>query len=246
MSTQLSVEMDRYRVVLVEPQDGGNVGAVCRGMKNMGFTRLAIVGRRPEYFDENRIRTLALHAWDIYEQATFCDTLDDALEGTVIAAGVTRRRGKFRKYFSFLPEQLVDHINTIGAGDVALVFGRESSGLTDDELAHCNVAVRIPSSEAFPSLNLSHAVQIITYSLSRSLNPGKHTYRAIHRDRLLEVQQTIVDSFEAISFFKQNEKEEVGRFFTDILSRASLSEREAARLEKMFRKMAALKIHRPH
>ena len=141
---------------------------------------------------------------------------------------------------------MTEHLATMGSGPVSLVFGRESDGLTDEELALCNVAVRIPTSESFPSLNLSHAVQVIAYTLSREYRPPMQAFKAIDQHRLLELSHTVTDSFDQIGFFKQNEKEEVGRFFTDIFSRSGLSENEAARLIKMFRKMAGLKIHRPH
>lgn len=242
----MKTHFDRFRIVLVEPQDGGNVGAVCRAAKTMGFSRLVIVGRERSYFDENRIFTLALHARELYENADYYGDMKEALADTVFTVGVTRRRGKFRKYFSFLPEQLAEHLSGLGNGQVDLVFGRESDGLRDDELNLCNAAVRIPSSDSFPSLNLSHAVQIITYNLHRSYNTGISGYRAVPRRRMDQVSDSITESFDAIGFFKQNEKEEVGRFFSDILTRATLSEGEAARLEKMFRKMAALKIHQPH
>jgi len=239
----MKTQFDRFHIVLVEPRDSGNVGAVCRAAKTMGFSNLVIVGRERAYFDENRVFTLALHARELFENAVFHGKLERAVADSVLAVGVTRRRGKFRKYFSFLPEQLAEHLSTLGEGPVDLVFGRESDGLRDDELNLCNIAVRIPSSDSFPSLNLSHAVQILTYSLHRSYNTGISGYRAVPRERMNQVRDTITDSFQAIGFFKQNEKEEVGRFFSDILTRATLSEGEAARLEKMFRKMSALKIH---
>jgi len=245
MSRKMEKHLDRFRIVLVEPQDSGNVGAVCRSMKTMGFSHLKIVGRTREDFDENRVRTLALHAWDIFEQAEFHASLSDALGDLIIVAGMTRRTGKFRKYFSLTPEQLSKHLEASPSGLVGLVFGRESDGLTDAELACCNLAVHIPSSSRFPSLNLSHAVQIITYALRRNSQDQQECFEAVPQERILELEDTITRSFESIDFFKQNEKDEVGRFFTDIFSRALLSERECARLEKMFKKIAALKIHRP-
>jgi len=237
--------LDRFRIVLVEPQDSGNVGAVCRSMKTMGITQLRIIGRRKNFFDENRVRTLSLHAWDIFDNAMFFETLPEAIEDVALAAGITRRTGKFRKYFSLSPEQLPEYLSDAGHGPVALVFGRESDGLTDYELSCCNLAVSIPSSRMFPSLNLSHAVQIITYTLFRSIQSPSAGYSAAPQKAIGHLQETITDSLDSIGFFKQNEKEEVGRFFRDIFSRSLLSEKESARLEKMFRKMAALKIHRP-
>ncbi len=237
--------MDRFRIVLVEPRDPGNVGSVCRAMKTMGFTKLRIVGRCREDFDENRVRTLSLHARDLFEEAEFFETLSGALDDVTLAAGITRRTGKFRKYVSILPEQLAGHLSSSGEGLAALVFGRESDGLTDLELGYCNLAVRIPSSDLFPSLNLSHAVQVITYTLFRAYEPSADTYEAATQREILDLERTVTQSFDSIGFFKQNEKEEVGRFFRDIFSRALLSEKETARLKKMFRKMAGIKIHRP-
>lgn len=229
----------------MEPQDPGNVGAVCRAMRTMGFSQLRIVGRTREDFDENRVRTLALHARDLYEQAAYFSDLPAALMDVSLAIGITRRTGKFRKYFSLLPEQLAEHLSQSGEEPAALVFGRESDGLTDRELDCCNAAVGIPSSPAFPSLNLSHAVQIITYTLYRSYHPSQTGHRGIDRERLLDLEHTVTGSLDSIGFFKQNEKDEVGRFFRDIFARSLISDHEAFRLKKMFRKIAALKIHRP-
>ena len=234
--------LERIRIVLVEPQDGANIGSVCRAMKTMGLHDLVITGDRE--YDENRVRTLALHAYDLYEQHTRFTSLKEALADSVLSVGASRRRGKNRKYFALLPEQLAQRISKTGLGRVSIVFGREADGLTDAELNCCHMGVRIPTSESFPSLNLSQAVQIITYALFRELSPALG-FEPIQEHRLSELVETVNDSFERIKFYKQNEQEEVKRFFRDIFARATLSEREAKRLEKMFIKMARLKIHRP-
>lgn len=234
----------RIQIVLVDTQDAANIGAACRAMKTMGISRLAIVSDKE--YDDNRIKTLALHAFDIYEHHRRFTSLEEALSDSVLSAGATRRRGKFRKYASLLPEELADTINQVeGDGLVSIVFGRESSGLSDEELFCCDMAAHIPSSPEFPSLNLSQAVQVFTYTLYRELRPPEG-FSPIDRQRMDQVTETITESFDRIDFFKQNEREEVRHFFRDILSRASLTETEASRLEKMFRKMASLKIHRPN
>jgi tRNA/rRNA methyltransferase len=241
MSDLPSTHTEQVQVVLVETQDAANVGAVCRAMKTMGLTRLAITGDRS--YDEERVRTLALHAFDVYERALRFPDIPSALEQSILSVGATRRRGKFRKYFSLTPEQLSRKIGTCGEGTVSIVFGREADGLTDEELNLCDMAVHIPSSPAFPSLNLAQAVQVITYTLYRA---GPHTagYRAVSRKRLDEVTGVITQAFDDISFFKLQEREEVRRFFRDILARSGLSESEAKRLEKMFIKMAAVSLHK--
>lgn len=233
--------LDRIRIILVEPQDGANIGSVCRAMKTMGIHRLAITGSR--VYDENRVRTLALHAYDLYEGHERFPSLREALQDSVLSVGASRRRGKNRKYFALLPEQLAQRIADTGSGIVSIVFGREADGLTDEELNQCHMGVKIPTSDAFPSLNLAQAVQIITYTLYRELTPAMG-FEPIDEQRLTELSTSVGDSLDRIKFYKQNERAEVERFFRDILARATLSEGESKRLEKMFVKMARLKIHR--
>jgi tRNA/rRNA methyltransferase len=235
---------NNHHIVCLEPQEAGNVGAVCRAMKNMGFEQLIIAGRERDDFDRDEVCTRALHAKDVYEKARFVPTLEEALSGSSLAAGITRRRGKFRKYFSLTPEMLADRTAEISGGAVHLVFGRESTGLTDSELALCNLAVHIPSSPDFPSLNLSHAVQVITYALYRAGADPALGFTPVPRETIEDLRDTVVESFEEIDFFKQDEKEEVGRFFADIFARARLSGKEAARLRKMFAKLPGLMKHR--
>jgi len=237
-------KLDRMRIVLVEPQDSANLGSVCRAMKTMGFSDLCIVGRERDYFDEERVRTLAVHAGDIYEEAGWASKLEDTLADTVLSAGVTRRRGKYRKYFSYLPEQFAEKAETISEGKIALVFGRESTGLSDAELNQCATAVHIPSSPSFPSLNLAHAVQVCTYACYRSFGDALGQFSPISRERVMELTGNIIESLDRVEFFKQQEREEVYRFLSDVWSRASLSQTESKKLEKIFTRLSAFALHR--
>src|SRR5690554_4174681 len=97
-------QLNRIQIVLVEPQDGANIGSVCRAMKTMGITNLVIVGERE--YNENRVRTMALHARDVWEKAVRYPTLQEALERSVLTVAMTRRRGKFRKAAAYSPRQL--------------------------------------------------------------------------------------------------------------------------------------------
>lgn len=245
--TEVSVEQkikekfSSIQIVLVETQDGANVGSVCRAMKTMGLQNLVITGIKT--YKEERVKTLAIHAYDIYENSQRHRTLQEAVKDSALTIGATRRRGKFRKYFSMNPDQLAEKIESFGKGQISIVFGREADGLSDDELNLCDAAVKIPTSPNFPSLNLSQAVQIITYSLYKKVK-NMAGYKPVTREKLEQVVTTITDSFDEIQFFKQDEKEEVGRFFRDILARSGLSESESKRLEKMFRKMAAVSKHK--
>ncbi|MDR1618645.1 MAG: RNA methyltransferase [Treponema sp.] len=162
-------------VVLSRVSEPGNVGAVCRAMKNMGLSRLRIAGPGPfSDQDEALIRARAVHAADIWERAEFFDSLGPALADLSLAVGVTRRRGRCRKQASLSPGKLAAWFRE-KPGSVALVFGNERTGLEDHELDLCNIASHIPASGAFPSLNLSHAVQIYAYELFLALGSGAGT-----------------------------------------------------------------------
>jgi len=234
-------EIRNVKVVLVEPLDSRNVGSVCRAAKSMGIRRLEIVGGRGLDLEEARVT--AVHAADVLEAARYRSGLDEAVRGCVISAGVSRRRGRRRKYFALSPEELAERIAGIRAGDAALVFGNEESGLTDGELSLCNVAVKIPTSPLFPSLNLSHAVQIVCYQVYRHLGTAvAPRFTPIEREKLDRLVAIALKSLENLGFFKQVGPEDMGIFLRDILARAGLSGREARRLEVVFRKISGLAV----
>ena len=229
---------DRIRIVLVNPKSSKNVGAVCRAMKTMNIQSLTIISR--EEMNPVEIKHLAIHAYDVFENALFFNGLGDALSGISLIAGVSRRRGKFRKYFALTPEELAEKVS-LTKGTIALVFGNEESGLTKEELARCHVAVKIPSSRLFPSLNLSHAVQIITYQIFRRLTRSVFPlYTPVTQQRLASLTGVMITSLKNIGFFSQGDPNELRLFFKDIFARSQLSGREAQRLEVIFRKISGL------
>jgi tRNA/rRNA methyltransferase len=124
---------------------------------------------------------------------------------------------------------------------VAVLFGNEETGLTDDELALCHVAVTIPSSPDFPSLNLSHAVQVMCYAIFRAQSAGRLTpFSPISARAVDELVAVVTGSLLHIGFFTRVGPEQMAVFFKDILGRAGLSVSEARRLGVTFRKIAGL------
>jgi tRNA/rRNA methyltransferase len=231
------------RIVLVRPKEDKNIGSVCRAMKTMGIGSLAIVGHGS--VDRSEAAITAVHAVDVLERAIHCETLEEAVRDAVLVAGISRRRGKWRKYFALGPEQLAERIAAIRQGTCALVFGNEASGLNADDLARCHLAVQIPSSPEFPSLNLSHAVQIVTYQLFCRLN-GKRksgTFSPIPPNALDALVSLMTASLANIGFFTQGDPGEMSIFLRDILARAALEQREADRLAGVFDKINALVAH---
>lgn len=226
-------------IVLTNPDESRNVGAVCRAMANNGITTLRIVGKKSK-FDEERVRILAIHAAYIWENAEFFDSITEATKDCSIAAGTTRRRGKKRGKLLLPEEFALDVERTSENGKVAVVFGNERTGLTEEEIDECTMGVTIPSDEGFPSLNLSHAVQIVCYQLFRTQSGQSNGIVPVSLGRLEKTVGTIADDLEKIGFFKVTGRNDMEKFWRDILSRASISEGEAAYIEQTFNKAAGL------
>ena len=232
-------------VVLCRPEESRNVGSVCRAMKNMNVSDLRIVGNRSD-FDENQVKTLALGAFDIWEKAAFfppdAGGLAQAVADCSLAAGTTRRKGKRRKAFGLTPEQFASQVAVSGAdAKIAVVFGNERTGLTDEELDVCSLSVSIPANPDFASLNLSHAVQVMLYVLVRKLDTRPRGYEPVPLGRLKDAVSGIAADIRRIGLYKYAGGEDNARFLEEIFARALLSERELRRLENLFRKISFIK-----
>jgi tRNA/rRNA methyltransferase len=179
--------MASFRVVLVSPQNDGNVGAVARSMGNFGFDDLTMV--TPCLITEEGYKR-AKHAGDILRSASIVDGLDQAVEGCSLVVGTSGIVTGGDKHFiriPLTPRELAGRVKEYD-GTVALLFGREDSGLSQEDLAKCDVLVHIPASDRYPVLNLSHAVAIVLYEiqlLSRPVPRPKAT-TDIERDHLYQ------------------------------------------------------------
>jgi TrmH family RNA methyltransferase len=151
--------------ILVEPREPGNIGASARAIKNMGFRNLCLVKPPPEMSEEGR--WFARNAHDVLDSADVHEFVEEAVRDKALVVGTTRRKGKRRGVI--LPvEQGTARIRDIAAHNkVAILFGREAQGLHNDEVDQCGFLLKIQSSTIQPSLNLSHAVLIIAYELSK-------------------------------------------------------------------------------
>ena len=154
----------RVRVVLVGTQHPGNIGSAARALKTMGFGRLVLVA--PERFPHADADALAAGALDILEQAVRVDTLAEAVADCRLVLGCTARSRRVA-LDELPPWAAAERVRaTVEAdGEVAVVFGRERTGLENDELQLCHAAVHIPANPAYSSLNLAAAVQVLAYEL---------------------------------------------------------------------------------
>jgi TrmH family RNA methyltransferase len=151
--------------VLVEPGEPGNIGASARAIKNMGFTNLCLVKPPVEMSGEGR--WFARNAHDVLDSAEVHASVDAAIRDKAVIVGTTRREGKRRGVI--LPvEKGAARIREITTNNkVAILFGRETRGLYNEEVDECGFMIKISSSKLQPSLNLSQAVLIIAYELAK-------------------------------------------------------------------------------
>ena len=159
--------LDKVRVVLSHASHPGNIGATARAMKTMGLGSLYLVN--PRSFPDKEAETRAAGAWDLLNSARVCASLDEALNGTFLAAAITARpRDLSHEVFDARQGalELLDHARQY---PVALVFGTEMSGLTAAEASKCQIVVHIPANPDYSSLNLASAVQIMAYELRMAL-----------------------------------------------------------------------------
>ncbi len=157
--------MPRYRVVLVEPREGGNVGAVARIMANLGFGDLILV--EPGSLEGARRR--AMHGRVVLKKAETAPDIRTATEDADLIVGTTAipsaKEEAFHRH-ALTPWDFADRVQQV-EGTVALLFGREDFGLSNEELDRVDLLVHIPSRSEYPVLNLSHAVGIVLYELCK-------------------------------------------------------------------------------
>jgi len=158
------------RVVLSHPSHPGNIGSAARAMKTMGLEHLYLVN--PVKFPDKQADIMAVSAVDVVHNAVVCSSLDEALQGAVLVVGLCPRiRGVSLEVLTLreaMP-QLVQQAMTL---PVAILFGTEMSGLTNDEMMRCQVMVTIPANPEYSSLNLASAVQLVCYELRLAAGLG--------------------------------------------------------------------------
>lgn len=172
--------LSNIRIVLVETTHPGNIGAVARAMKTMGMGSLYLV--KPKIFPSAESTARASGADDILEQARVCGDLVQALEGCRLVVGTSARR-RTVEWPELAPRQSAQRMLAEAArGPVALVFGRESSGLSNAELERCHFLAHIPTNPDFSSLNIASAVQLFAYELYQPSVAGAPAEAVEERD----------------------------------------------------------------
>ncbi|WP_417661270.1 tRNA (cytosine(32)/uridine(32)-2'-O)-methyltransferase TrmJ [Pseudomonas sp.] len=204
--------LQNIRVVLVNTSHPGNIGGAARAMKNMGLSRLVLVD--PIDFPSHEADARASGASDILQSAQIVGTLEEALVGCNLVLGTSARDRR-------IPWPLLDPREcgvaaceqALEGADVALVFGREYAGLTNEELQRCQFHVHIPSDPEFSSLNLAAAVQVLAYEvrmawLAAQNQPTK--VAKLETTAMLNTQLVTADELESFYAHLQKALEEIG------------------------------------
>lgn len=225
-------------VVLVEPETPGNVGFVARVMANFGVSELRIAGQdlRHEY----EAQVFSVHASHILDAAKVYPDLESALEDLNATWAATARAGRNHSVTRAVApiSQLPDPLSR--EGKIGLVFGRESNGLSNEEVALCDLAFSIPTAEAYTSLNLSHAVSIVLYHLFSNYAPkrkkafteAKAADRE-ERERVCMHFDTIVDQIAV----KEHKKPIAKQIFRNLLGRSYMTGREVTTMIGVVKKI---------
>jgi tRNA (cytidine32/uridine32-2'-O)-methyltransferase len=240
-STTLSPAVDRLRIVLVGTQHPGNIGSAARAMKTMGLSRLVLVA--PERFPHPDAIALAAGAVDVLEAAVRVDTLAEAVADCRLVLGCTARSRRIALEELHPRAAAMRGIEAAEAGgEVALVFGRERTGLENEELQLCHAAVHIPANPEYSSLNLAAAVQVLAYELRVGLlkdaampaeaPPAGHRQREVRSEppathtELEGFFSQLADTLDAIDFHKGRTPAAAMRKFRRLFLRADLDARD--------------------
>jgi len=155
------VLLSRIRVVLCRTSHPGNIGTAAQAMKTMGLSNLYLV--EPKQFPDPEADKRATGAVDVLQRAIITSSLNEALVGTSFVVALSARQRDIGPVLGAPRETVARLLAEAGQGDVALVFGNETVGLTNEEILHCQAAVTIPTNPDFSSLNLGSAVQVLCY-----------------------------------------------------------------------------------
>ena len=244
----MALRLNNVRIVLARPIYGGNLGAVCRAMKNMDLSDLCLVTPSPD-LDFSEAQKYALHAIDILESRRQFDSVAAAVADCALVAGTTARPGLYRGH-SLTPREWAPRLlEAAQDAPVAVVFGPENDGLSNEELTLCTQLIRIPSSPRYESLNLAQAVMVCAYELYQASGnyaaPQERYPEASSqmRERMFTMWR---ETMYAIGFFDDLKADHMMMAFRRIFSRGKLTEADANILMGVARQAQWVAKHGPH
>ena len=181
MSTKINY--DQFEIVLCRTSHPGNIGSTARAIKTMGFSKLILVN--PKQFPHSEANALAAGAEDVLNNAKVVKTIEEALIDSHLIIGFTARQRELSQEHQNIRKIAKDLKNEPPQKKIALLFGNETNGLSNDEIKHCHKLGYINSNENYSSLNLAQAVQIICYEIRMHISEGDGIIKLIKENELV-------------------------------------------------------------
>lgn len=221
--------LSNVRVVLSHTTHPGNIGAAARAMKTMGLDTLYLVN--PSHFPDPQADTMSCGAEDVLRQAVVCDSIDKALQSTVFVAAMTARLRDI-SHEVLTPRAAMPLLAQHAARDqVALLFGTEMAGLTNEEMGKSHILVRIPANPQYSSLNLAAAVQVACYELSVAMQYAGLSLRQVEvepakHEELERLFAHFEQALTQIGFFNAKHPNKLMQKLRRLFARARLEQEE--------------------
>ena len=225
----------RLRIVLVEPKEWGNVGAVARAMKNFDAEELFIVGNREANVDPSAV-WWSSGADDLLKRATRVDTLQEALRDVHLSVATTAARSR-HVHEQLTPSSLATLARETLGDDhtLALVFGREEWGLTSAEIAQCQRTASIPTSSRFPTMNLAQSVVVFCYELRKDRRAAEAERDPAPGELIQHLDRNTQELLDRINYFGHKDPERIYAELRTIATHRPLSMRQASLLLDLVR-----------
>ena len=231
------INLDHIAIVLHQPRYPENIGSAARAMRNMGLNRLIVV--KPENYDVKRALTLATHAAsDIILHAVICSDLAIAISDFNYVVGTTARLGGQRKVIRH-PADLAEKLIPISQDNsIAIIFGPEDRGLTNEDIRLCHAMVNIPTAE-FTSINLAQSVMLTCYELFKASQPEPQTFipRLATRHELDGMYEQLKDLLVRIDYIKPDNPDYWINKIRQFFSRMPLRAKEVSIVRGVYRQM---------
>ncbi len=227
--------MPRYRAILVEPESQGNIGFIARLIDNFAIDEFFIVNPQCEIGETARSR--AVHAQETLESARIVDDLSYAMENIDYLAGTTGIDTSDENLVrtSITPTQLVTDVPEDAA--LGIMFGREGTGLTNDELTRCDAVVRIPTTDEYPVMNLSHAAAVMFYTcFAHATSIHSESGTSSSRTERTVLENLFKDATGTLNW-EQDRQEKVIQAFHNVIGRSYVTGRELSVLLGWFREV---------
>ena len=219
--------------VLVEPESPGNVGATARALRTTGFEKLVLINPCP--LDNDEARMLAHRSYDIIEKAQVFESFDKAISGMRLVVATTMRKRHFKFPF-FTPQEISNKLLDVAVNHpVAIVFGREKNGLTNEEILKCHLHSTIPTATQNPALNLAQAVMIYAHTFFNNMNKVKssYSYKLATQYELEKFYEHLQAALDLVHFVPRDGIDSFITRFRRLIGRSMAEKRDVRLLHKL-------------